>query len=237
MRLALRVPGPRLKPDHAARVYARAQLARGRTSWREATWCALDFELTGLDPAEDEIISFGAIPIENARLQLQSAVSGLVKPSRKIGVSSIPVHGLRDADLASAPSLADGIGPLVEAIAGRVLVFHAARIDRPFLKRALREKGVRLRRPFVDTEVLGRLWLHERDGGLRRGLSLTDLASALELPADRPHDALGDALTTAQVFIALAAHLETLRPETVGSLVRAARRVDALTMLREPSRP
>ncbi|MGN6169867.1 MAG: 3'-5' exonuclease [Solirubrobacteraceae bacterium] len=222
--------------DQAAEAYARAALPRGRRPWRQARWCALDLEMTGLDPREDEIISFGAIPIEGGRLQLHAAVTGLARPSREVGEASIPVHGIRDVDLASAPPLAAWIGPLLEAITGRVLVLHSAGIDRPFLKRALRERGVRLRNSFADTEILGRLWLHERDGNLRRRLSLGDLASALGLPAERPHNALGDALTTAQVFIALATHLDSLHPENVSSLVRAAQRVEAVRMFQDPLR-
>jgi DNA polymerase-3 subunit epsilon len=104
------------------------------------------------------------------------------------------------------------------------------------LKRALRAKGVRLRNPLVDTESLGRLWLHERDGHLQRRLALGDLAASLGLPAERPHDSLGDALTTGQVFIALAAHLEALGTETVGSLARSAERVDAVRVFQDPVR-
>jgi len=72
---------------------------------------------------------------------------------------------------------------------------RSAAVERAFLGRALREYGLRLRGPLVDTEVLGRVWLHERDGGVRRRLPLGELASALRLPSDRPHDALSDALT------------------------------------------
>ena len=236
MKRRLSLPAQRADLDQAAEAYARAAPPRGRTPWREARWCAVDLEMTGLDPHEDEIISFGAIPIEGGRLQLHVAVSGLVRPSRQIGEASIPVHGIRDVDLASAPPLTDGIGPLLEAIAGRVLVVHSAAIDRPFLRQALRDKGLRLRNPLVDTEVLGQLWLHERDGHLPRRLSLGDLASALRLPAERPHNSLGDALTTAQVFIALATHLDALRPETVSSLTRASDRVDAVRVFQDPLR-
>ena len=80
----------------------------------------------------------------------------------------------------------------------------------------------------IDTEVLGRVWLHERDGRGPSHISLGDLAMALGLPAERPHHALGDALTTAQVFIALAAHLNALKPETAGSLARAGQRLKLL---------
>jgi DNA polymerase-3 subunit epsilon len=200
---------------------------RRRTAWRDAPWCALDFELTGLDPRVDEIISFGVIPIDGGRVQPGGAVGGLIRPEREIGEASIRVHELRAVDLEGAPPLADALGPLLEAIDGRALVVHTAAVERAFLGRALRSQRLRLRNPIVDTEVLGQLWLHERDGGVRPRLGLSEIAGELGLPADRPHDAVGDALTTAQVFIALATHLESVGrgSETVGSLERADRRL------------
>jgi DNA polymerase-3 subunit epsilon len=188
----------------------------------------VDLELTGLDPREHEIISFGAIPIDDGRVKLHAAVEGLVRPDRAISETSIRVHGIRAADLARAPALADAITPLLKAITGRLLVVHSAAVERAFLGRALREQGLRLRGPLIDTEVLGRGWLHERDGHSPRSLSLGDLATALGLPADRPHVALADALTTAQTFIALAAHLDAIHSETAGSLAHAAQRLKTL---------
>jgi DNA polymerase III epsilon subunit-like protein len=41
-------------------------------------------------------------------------------------------------------------------------------------------------------------------------------------PAEDPHHALGDALTTGKAFIALASHLDALTPQSVGSLQAAA---------------
>jgi DNA polymerase III subunit epsilon len=224
-------PSRRRGRTQSASAYAKASLPGRRTPWRKARWCALDLELTGLDPTADEIISFGAIPIEGGRVQLAEAVYELVRPVSEITEESIRVHGIRAVDLANAPSLQEAIETLLDVIAGRILVVHTAAIERSFLGRALRRDGLRLRGPLVDTEVLGRLWLHERDGNSRRHVSLTELASLLGLPADRPHDALGDALTTAQVFIALATHLEAGRAETVGSLARATARLESMRLL------
>ncbi len=205
-------------------------MPRASTPWRSAAWAALDFELTGLDPREDEIISFGTIPIDGGRVRVGAAVSGLVRPAREIGVASIVVHGIRAADLARAPALPESIGALLGAISGRGLVVHSAHVERAFLKRALRDQGLRLRGPIVDTEVLGRLWLHQQDGRRRNHVSLAELADELGLPNERPHDALGDALTTAQVFIALATYLDADggRGETVRSLGHARRRLESL---------
>jgi DNA polymerase-3 subunit epsilon len=211
--------------------YLDAHVASRRTHWREARWCALDLELTGLDPRSDEIISFGVIPIEEGRLQLRGAVHQLIKPERRIRDEAIRIHGIRAADLERAPGLDEALDILLRSITGRILVVHTAVVERTFLGRALQERGLRPRGPMVDTEVLGRLWLFERDGHLKRRLPLGELARALGLPAEHPHDALADALTTAQVFIALCTHLDTLHPETVGSLAHANRRIDAVRSL------
>jgi DNA polymerase III epsilon subunit-like protein len=72
------------------------------------------------------------------------------------------------------------------------------------------------------------VWLHERDGLGRRRTSLADLAAALGLPSRHPHDAVSDALTTAQAFVVLASHLDARRAETVHSLAAATQRLELL---------
>lgn len=205
--------------------YAAATPAPGRTPWRAARYCVVDLELTGLNPRRREIVSFGAVPIEDGRIRLGAAVSGSVRPDGPIDETAIRVHGLRATDLLAAPPADTALEPLVGMLAGVVMVAHFAEIERPLLRRAFRRMGVRMRNPMVDTSVLGALWLCERDGVVPRRLPLADLADALGLPSHRPHDALGDALTTAQVFLALATHLDASRPETVKSLVMSPRRL------------
>ncbi len=210
-----------------ALAYAAADRPAPSTPWNRARWCAVDLELSGLDPRRSEIISFGAVPIDDGRILLSGAVEGLVAPTRPLSESSIVIHGIRSADLADARPLEEAIDPLLAAMAGRVVVAHVARVERAFLARALRRQGLRFRGPVADTDVLGRLWLCERDGSVPPRRSLHELAGALGLPAHGEHDALGDALTAAQVFIAATSHLHALCGETVGSLTRAQHRLDA----------
>jgi DNA polymerase-3 subunit epsilon len=207
----------------AARQYAHAAVARGRTPWRRAHYCVVDLELSGLNTLHDEIISFAAVPIDAGRVVAGNAVYGLCRTSRLLPEESVLVHGIRTVDLADAPPVDEAIQPLISVMTGRVLVAHAAWIERSFLAPVLRRQGVRLRQPVLDTRELGHLLALER-GSLARS-SLGELAVSLGLPVHRPHNALGDALTTAQVFIALATHLEEYASETVRSLASAKRRV------------
>lgn len=76
--------------------------------------------------------------------------------------------------------------------------------------------------PIVDTAALAvELDRRRREPPSRRQpIGLSDLARSLGLPVHRPHHADCDALTTAQVFIALATHLDGFKPQTLGSLQR-----------------
>jgi len=208
----------RRRSEAAAR-FARARPPSPRTPWREAEWCAIDLELTGLGRAE-EIIAIGAVPIREGALMLGEAMYTLARPGRPPRRDAVLVHKLRSADLEQAPKLDAAIDQLLDAMAGRVPVFHTAMVERAFLGRELRRRRLRLP-PDADTEVLGRLWLRQRDGVVAPGLSLGRLAAVLGQPAEDPHHALGDALTTGKAFIALARHLEGSGHRTVESFTQA----------------
>jgi DNA polymerase-3 subunit epsilon len=208
----------------AAAVFQRAGRPSGSTPWREARWCAIDLELTGLDPRHDQIIALGAVVIEEGRVALGRARYTLVRPTHAPKHGAVLVHKLRLADLVDAPSIDHAVDLLLEVLAGAVPVFHTAMIERAFLTPLLARRRVRLPAA-ADTEVLGRVWLRERDGETLPGLALGRLSGALGIPAEPPHHALGDAVTTAQAFVALASHLDRTSPQTVASLVKADQRL------------
>jgi DNA polymerase III subunit epsilon len=194
---------------------------RPRASWRAARFVVLDVETTGLDARRDEIISFAALPVDQGRVMPGRAVGGLVRPRHPPPGSSVEIHGLRAADLAQAPPAPQAFAPLIPALKGRIPVAHAAWVEQAFLRPQLRALGDRLSPRIVDTAQLWRLLCLERGDGDPGWTALSDVASALGLPAHRPHEAGGDALTTAQAFLALATHLEAHGRATVRALTGA----------------
>lgn len=177
----------------------------------------VDLETTGLDLDRDTIVSYGAVVVSGSCIDVATARYGLVAPESDLRAESIPVHELRRCDLDHAPSLDDALDLLVPLLEGRVLVAHAAWIERAFLGRALRRRGRRLVGPCIDTaalaraaDVVGHLGGHEP--------ALEPLATRLGLEPHTPHHALGDALTTAEVFLLLAHRLERVVAHTVGTL-------------------
>ena len=213
----------------AAAQYARSPLTGPKTPWQRARYCVVDLELSGLNPREHEIISFAAVPIDAGRLVVGGAVYGVCRPTQPLHEASILVHGLRTIDLVDAPALDEAIQPLLTAMTGRVIVAHVGWVEHAFLSRALRRQGVRFRGPILDTFELGRLLARQRREEHSRR-TLDELAQYLRLPIYRRHHALGDALTTAQVFIALATHLDELASESVQSLAHAKERAHLLQL-------
>ena len=217
------LPLRRRRRSAAASAYKATKPPPPATPWREAHYAVVDLETTGLDPRRDEIISFAAIPIEDARLIVGRSRAAIVRPARMPKAETIRIHGLRPADLAEAPMLPEVLDLMLESLTGRVLVAHVAWVERGFLAAALKLAVLRLAEPVLDTSVLARHVLAPEHLGDGQAMSLADLARALGLPVHSPHVAEGDALTTAQLFLALATHLDHSEPQTVGSLARLSR--------------
>src|SRR3954454_7151230 len=91
------------------------------TPWREAGFCVVDLETTGLDPVQHEIISFAAIRIAGGQVHLGDVRYRLLRPERMRSGETIVIHGLREAELAVAPPFADAMGELLDALTGQVL--------------------------------------------------------------------------------------------------------------------
>jgi DNA polymerase-3 subunit epsilon len=215
----------------AEEAYLAAPLPAASTPWRNAAYSVMDLELTGLDPSAHEIVSFATVTVAGGRVRLDDSLHRIVRPRRMPDADTMRIHGLREADLAGAPALDEVLDELLTRLAGRVLVAHVAVVDVAFLRRALETRGLDLRNPVIDTaalaEELGRVRRQpplaqerEPEPGAVSSPGLSRVARSLGLPVHRPHHADGDALTTAQVFLALATHLEEFGEVTVGSLER-----------------
>jgi DNA polymerase-3 subunit epsilon len=198
--------------------YTTALLPQADAPWRSGRFCVLDLETTGLDPRKDQIISYATVPIDEGRIQVGGISQSLVKPTRAIPASSMRIHGIRPADVEAAPSLDEALPSLLRAMTGRLLVVHVDWVERGFLRGPLKAQGARLREPVLDTARLACALYPEIDAAI----PLTTLATRLGLPVYKQHDARGDALTTAQVFLALASKLDQGSAQTVRLLAQAS---------------
>ena len=224
-------PFRRARRTAAADAYRSSAPPSSDTPWREAAYAVVDLETTGLDARHDEIISFASIPIDAGRIVVGGSYTTIIRPRTMPPPETIRIHGLRRTDLEGAPTLAETLERILDALHERVLVAHVARVEKTFLAAALKTARVRLRGPVLDTAVLAKRALGaaappkhvQAEARSRDEPGLSRAARRFGLPVHRPHHAEGDALTTAQLFIALATLLEEGSPQTVGSLARLSR--------------
>lgn len=180
-----------------------------RTDWRRTPFLAVDLETTGLDPARDRIVAVGFVAIEQGRIPLASARRLLVRLDDEGVAQSAAVHGITDSAAArlGVPE-PEALDLVLRALAGRVLVAHHAPFDRAFLSAACRRHhGAPLVVPTVDTLALeARRWHRREDLPAEGALRLHACRARYGLPPTTPHDALADALATAELLLAQAAH-------------------------------
>ena len=177
-----------------------------RAAWHGAPFAALDFETTGLDYEKDAIVSFGVVPVLGGRVIVGQGVHQLVVPEVPSSAVSMKVHHILPQDLVEAPPLEVAREQLREAIEHRFLLTWYADVEVAFLGRIFGGK----RRTWIGRTIdVRELALVAEDvrgfPGVRYSLSAT--AERNGVPVASPHEALDDALVTAQLFLVLAAKL------------------------------
>jgi len=179
------------------------------TPLSEVEFVALDFETTGLDPNQNSIISIGLVPFTLQRIFCKKAKKWYVTPQDKLVEESVVIHGITHSDLKGAPDLRRILEELLDQLAGKVVVVHYRRIERDFLDlnlRALIDEGIVF--PVIDTMQIEADIQRQKKQGLINWLKRKKPASIrlgnsrlrYNLPAYAPHDALTDAIATAELF-------------------------------------
>ncbi|WP_298939971.1 3'-5' exonuclease [uncultured Psychromonas sp.] len=191
------------------------------TQLKEIEFVALDFETTGLDPKQNSIISIGLVPFTLNRIFCNQAKKWYVNPQDKLEEESVIIHGITHSDLKGAPDLRRILNQLLDELAGKIVVVHYRNIERDFLDlnlRALIDEGIIF--PVIDTmqieaeiqnkQIQGFFnWLKgKRPGSIRLGNSRL----RYNLPGYQPHDALTDAIATAELLQAQVSYYYS--PET-----------------------
>lgn len=197
-----------------------APLPSTGTDWRQVSFLVVDAEMSSLDVNDGELLSVGWIAVEQGAIKLSSARHYLIKADRSVGQSAT-IHSLRDCELVDADSPEFVISQFFEAAAGKILVFHNASLDMAFLNRlSRREFNAPVLLPAVDT-LLQEKALFDRKGKSIMGgdLRLQACRDRYGLEPHPAHNALLDALATAELLMAMAKHRSGGNEFTLGQLL------------------
>jgi DNA polymerase-3 subunit epsilon len=163
------------------------------------SYTVIDTETTGLNPsAGDEIIAIGAVRIINGRVLPREIFDVLVNPRRPIAEAAIAVHGISPPMLRGMPTIDEVLPRFHRFIEDTVIVGHNVAFDMRFLELKEARLGFRFSQPVLDTLLLACVIHPYQDDK-----SLEAIADRCGITVTGRHSALGDALTTAEVLLAL----------------------------------
>ena len=182
-----------------------------------ATYVVFDLETTGLSASSARICEIGAAKVEG--LEPVGSFQTLVNPRAALPAPIARLTGLREEELARAPSSATAVRRFMRFAGDAVLVAHNARFDSSFLNHELeRLTGRRLAGPVLDTVALARRLLGGRDART----SLASLSYFFGTAARPCHRALPDAQATAEILVALIGLAQERGARTVDDLFELA---------------
>lgn len=186
----------------------RSQREEKLRPWQESSFIVLDMETTGLDPKQHQVISLGWVLIENGVIQLDTA-QHLLLDSAQIDDVSIGIHMITEADVVEQGRRhASVLRYLRQIMKDKVLVAHYAPLELGFLKSLWQTQPMpSLTVNWLDTmqiEMQRRQRTQQviQEGGFR----LAPTRERYGLPDYPGHDALTDAMATAELLLAQIAH-------------------------------
>jgi DNA polymerase-3 subunit epsilon len=193
--------------------------------FRSFEYTALDCEMTGLDPARDEILSIGAVRVRESRLLMHERFYHVFKPEEAVSPREvILIHGLGPTELSRGKPLAQMLEELLRFLGDSVVLGHFAEIDLEFLNRSLvRHTGRRLQNPVLDTRRLYAWWRQAKartPAEVPEDERLEAIVTTLKLPRFPAHHAFYDAASAGLLFLKLLDDFEASGALTFSALFR-----------------
>ncbi|HEY7033442.1 MAG TPA: 3'-5' exonuclease [Thermomicrobiales bacterium] len=179
----------------------RSAVAWSRAVMDTAETVFLDTETTGLGTSA-EIVDIAVISVSGEVL-----VDALVRPDRRIPSEATRIHGIRNQDVALAPSWEE-VFPLVSAaLIDRLVVVYNAGFDRTMVRQCCDRTGANFPRATWHCAMKAYAAFRQepsRGRSAYRWHSLPDAAAAFGLPPGG-HRALADADVCRRIVAAMAA--------------------------------
>lgn len=170
-------------------------------SLREQRWVVVDLETTGLNLNKDQVLSIGAVVIEDSAIDFSQQFERTLQCDKQKLGPSVLIHGLAPSAIAAGSDPAEALLAFMKFVGDSPLLAFHAPFDSHMLGRALKDHlGYRLQHPFLDVADLAPMLCpqaHIRQGGLDEWIDW------FKLQVFDRHNASADALATAELALIL----------------------------------
>ncbi|HUE90840.1 3'-5' exonuclease [Pseudomonas sp.] len=170
-------------------------------SLRQQRFVVLDLETSGLNMRRDQVLSIGAVVIENGGIDLSRQFECTLQRDGHRASASTLIHGIAPSEIANGVEPAEALLSFMEFVGDSPLLAFHAEFDQRMLARALKQSlGYRLRHAFFDVAEIAPLVCPQAK---LSHAGLDDWTQHFGLQVQQRHHASADALATAELALIL----------------------------------
>lgn len=168
---------------------------------RAQRWVVVDLETSGLNLNRDQVLSIGAVVIEDGAVDFSQLFERTLQRAETKLSPSVLIHGLGPSAIAAGCDPAEALLDFMAFVGGSPLLAFHAPFDHHMLCRALKDSlGYRLNHVFMDVADIAPLLCPEAN---IREAGLDDWIEHFHLQVGERHHASADALATAELMLIL----------------------------------
>lgn len=191
----------------------------------EQHYIVVDFETTGLDPIQDNILSIGWVEMKGKYIELDSATEVFIKDVQHVKKETAVINHIVPEMLQDGITLNEAILRFLTCAKGKIIIAHGCIVEQRFLDHyAQAQLGLpALPLLWLDTLKLEKYCVsHFQQRQESCDLRLSSIRQRYHLPEYNAHNALTDAIATAELFLAVYNRLALHDKSCFGDIYRAS---------------
>lgn len=189
---------------------------------KDLEYIVLDIETTGFDSRKDRILSIGWVNISNGHIDLATAEHWYLKQDRHVKAETAVINHITPQMLFEGLTINEAITKFFKASKGKIIVAHACVMEKNFINEYLLE--------FLGVENLPLVWLDtlriekKLENAVSQqddvDLTLAGTRARYGLPEYNGHNALADAIATAELLLVQQKRISPTSMATLGQLYK-----------------
>ncbi|MBK7104791.1 MAG: 3'-5' exonuclease [Ignavibacteriae bacterium] len=188
----------------------------------QADFVIIDVESTGLDFKKDKILSIGGVKIKNNQIDVSNTFEIYLEQD-EFNPDAALVHGILKKSNSEKISEQDGIIKFLKFIKNDIIVGHSIYFDISIINETIkRNGGNKLLNKSIDTINLYKR-IKGEDYKIDSSVSLDTLSEEFKITKSDRHNAAGDAIITAILFMKLISKLKKRGVTDLESLLKNKR--------------
>lgn len=194
---------PALTPEQSRRLAAWQALPASdlRQSFSLGRYVVIDVETSGLNLAKDHLIAIGAVAVQAGKINLADSLEIVLQQRQASDKDNILIHGIGGTAQEEGVQPVEALLLFLEYLGKSPLIAFHVEFDETMVKRALKNKtGMDFKHPWVDLAYIAPALYPSLACEFR---ALDDWTNYFGIRNYARHNALADALSTAQLFLTL----------------------------------